>query len=199
MKPALHGKPPYLVVRTCVNNVAKNTRINRLVAFTWIEREAYKDQVNHKDGDKHNNHVDNLEWVTGSENQRHAFDTGLRAKGSDLYNATLTEDQVHDICRHLIDNWRVIDIAAKFGCSKDVVNKIKTGSTYFHIVSLYDIPHTFREEFSESTVRWVCEQILKGSGDKTIAESSTNRKLTIIESKRIRHKIRYKYISDEYF
>ncbi len=49
--------------------------LHRLVAKAFIPNE--KEQVNHKDGNKLNNHVDNLEWVTRSENALHAYKTGL--------------------------------------------------------------------------------------------------------------------------
>lgn len=52
---------------------------HRLVAEHFIENNNEKLQVNHIDGNKTNNHVDNLEWVTASENMRHAFDTGLKS------------------------------------------------------------------------------------------------------------------------
>jgi len=99
----------------------------------------------------------------------------------------------------LVDGLLVKDIADIFDCSKDVIRKIKAGDTYFHIRVLYEIPHTYKSSFSEITIRWVCERILEGKSDKWIAENSTNSDLTIIETKRIRYKIRYKFISDEYF
>lgn len=52
-------------------------RVNRLVAEAFIPNPNNLSEVNHKDGDKHNNSVDNLEWVTKSENMRHAYHTGL--------------------------------------------------------------------------------------------------------------------------
>ena len=94
---------------------------------------------------------------------------------------------------------KAIDIADMFDVTVDAVRKIKAGDTYFHVRSLYDIPHTYLSEFSESTVRWVCERLCEGLADNKISAITTNKNLKTIDVKRIRYKIRYKYISDEYF
>ena len=69
---AVHGSPQY---------------VHRLVAETWIDNPNHYKEVNHIDGDKDNNRVENLEWMTRSENMRHAYQTGLKkgyAKGTPI-------------------------------------------------------------------------------------------------------------------
>jgi hypothetical protein len=55
----------------------KTIALHRLVALTFLENSENKEQVNHKDGNKLNNSVDNLEFVTNKENQLHKFQMGL--------------------------------------------------------------------------------------------------------------------------
>lgn len=199
----LRGENPknYPCVRVCHDNKASWANIHVMIADCWIPNDdpELKIEVNHIDGNKKNYSVENLEWTTKSQNQLHAIHTGLKQKGEDLYNAQLTETQVHIICQELQQGARPKDLADKYEVSVDIMRKIKDGSTYFHIRSLYPMEHNYRKDFSESTVRWVCDQIVKGYSDKSISEMSTNKDLVIIEIKRIRNKIRYRHITDEYF
>ena len=59
------------------NGKKRNCRVHRLVAQHFLPNPDNMKEVNHKDGNKDNNHVSNLEWCTRSHNVKHSFDTGL--------------------------------------------------------------------------------------------------------------------------
>ena len=76
-----NGRQGYLCTRIKdINGKSNCLYIHRLVAQTFIPNPQNKPTVNHKDGNKHNNCVENLEWATYSENNKHAIDTNLRPK-----------------------------------------------------------------------------------------------------------------------
>ena len=79
VQPVLDSGNGYFLV-TLVNaktKVRKNQFIHRLLCQAFIPNPLNKPQVNHKDGNKQNNCLENLEWVTSKENSQHAVDLGL--------------------------------------------------------------------------------------------------------------------------
>lgn len=72
------GKSGYKIVKLMKAKKQYTFTVHKLVAEHFLEKPSYAQCVNHKDGNKLNNCVENLEWVTYSENNIHALQTGLR-------------------------------------------------------------------------------------------------------------------------
>lgn len=77
------GKRGYPNCNIMINSKQKLVTIHRLVANHFISNPDNKPQVNHIDGDKTNNNITNLEWVTSQENIMHARQTGLHVSDGD--------------------------------------------------------------------------------------------------------------------
>lgn len=71
------GNTGYLAVSLSKNGNIKLFTAHRLVALAFLELDEFRNEVNHRDGNKLNNHIENLEWVTSRENSLHAYANGL--------------------------------------------------------------------------------------------------------------------------
>ena len=116
-----HG---YKKVILCKKQKVKNYYIHRLVAINFLPTNKDKKFINHKDGLKYNNSLNNLEWCTKSENMIHAVSLGLSKSGVNHYKAKLTEAQIHEI---LFSNERPTILARKFNIGYRYLREIKTG------------------------------------------------------------------------
>ena len=106
--------------------------VHRQVAAAFLSNPDQRPEVNHKDGNKENNHISNLEWSTRSENAQHAHNTGLQeaVRGSDNGQAKLTESDVVQI-RNSSETQRVL--ATRFGVSQNQISKIKRRLLWRHV------------------------------------------------------------------
>lgn len=98
----------------CIKTDAfRNLFVHRLVAYAFIPNPENKPQVNHKDGNKLNNCVDNLEWVTCSENIQHAFDTGLSHISESAKEKLREINSIPVVCLDTGEIFSGVSIAAK--------------------------------------------------------------------------------------
>lgn len=101
---------------------------HRLVMICFAKCKNYKDlQVNHIDGNKTNNSLENLEWCTNQENRIHAIKLGLvvSLKGESNPASKLKESQVLDIISDLLNSVPYAEICKKYDCSKSTISAIK--------------------------------------------------------------------------
>ncbi len=126
----------YPRVTLCVHG-RRTIRIHRLVAQTFITNPENKRECNHKDGVKLNNNVNNLEWVTSSENQLHAYKTGLKIfegrKGEGSPVSKLTNENVIEM-RSLKGKMLHKDISKKFNISECQVSTILAKKQWKHLL-----------------------------------------------------------------
>lgn len=117
----------YQYISLCKNGIVKGFLIHRLVAVHFIDFIEEKNEVNHKNGIKTDNRVENLEWVNSSENQIHAVKNGLQASGSDHKNSKLNQNQVIEI-RNSNESYSFL--SKKYNVSKSCICSIKKNKTY---------------------------------------------------------------------
>ena len=113
-------------------------RIHRAIAETFIPNPENKPEINHEDGNKLNNNISNLTWVTGLENMDHASKNGLLKplRGTDNYFAKLTEEDVLYIRAHYMPYDSVYGARAlgrKFGVNKNTIRDIANNKSYVNV------------------------------------------------------------------
>ena len=89
------------------NKKRLNKQVHRLVALAFIDNLYNKKQVNHKDSNKLNNHIDNLEWVTPKENMKHHYENGGIKNNNQTYKGKFGDEHnrsVKLICNFIIYN-----------------------------------------------------------------------------------------------
>lgn len=93
------GKTGYYYTVFSLGKIRKTVKPHRLVAEHFISNPENKPQVNHKDGDKSNNIISNLEWNTAKENVKHAYNNGLSkgVRGEKSHYSKLKKHQVEEI------------------------------------------------------------------------------------------------------
>ena len=102
--------------------------VHRLVAEKYVPNPNNMPQVNHKDGNKLNNCVDNLEWVSNQQNRDHAMNNGLHLKGEKCSWTKLKKEQVDFIRKHTEINSK--ELAKVFNISYSHIREIRRNESW---------------------------------------------------------------------
>ncbi|SCW95954.1 hypothetical protein [Ancylobacter rudongensis] len=133
----VHKKSGRVYFNMTYRGFTKSLLVNRVIALAFLPNPFNLPQVNHIDGNKENNALRNpdgtmqLEWSSGSDNEKHAHRTGLKSgRGSSNANAKLAPHQVLEI-RSSIDPVDVL--MRRYGVSRSTLNNILKRKTWTHI------------------------------------------------------------------
>ena len=113
-------------VKVCCSQ--KLYSVHRLVAETYIPNPENKPQVNHIDGNKLNNSVENLEWCTRKQNMEHATRNGLTCSGERNFNAKLKRNDVVFIRSH--PEIKRYELAKMFNVHPSTITRIRQGKRW---------------------------------------------------------------------
>lgn len=183
----------YLVINLRSEKKEYHRRINRLVAETYIPNPDNLPVVNHKDHDRQNNHISNLEWCTVEYNTKESVRLFPERWKS---QAVVDASTVEIICRMIQDYKRNKEISEKLNVGIDLIKHIRAGRSWKEISCNYNMTKSIRS-VSPETVKWVCYRIKEGLKNKEILNLSTSKGLTNSIVKRIRSGKIWKEISKD--
>ena len=108
-----HNSKGYLSVNLFINKKTVVRRVNRLVAFAFLPNHNNYPEVNHKDGNKHNNCVDNLEWCTRLYNMQEAYRMGLIPRKANSGSFKPVKVEQYDLKNNLLNTYNSMAEASK--------------------------------------------------------------------------------------
>lgn len=117
-------------LRVSIGSPPKDFYIHRLIAQTFLRKPKGKNFVNHKNGDKRDNRVRNIQWVTCKENSIHMVDILRKGFGDLRPNAKMTNTQVKEIKNRLKLKERPAHLAKGFNVSRKAICNIKHGKSW---------------------------------------------------------------------
>lgn len=174
----------YYVVNLINEKGNFHKRVNRLVAQAFLPNPENLPIVHHKDHNKLNNNISNLEWTTVKQNTKYSVEfQPEKHKG----NADITKDTAIKICELIQDGIRNLEICKILYVGVDTVKHIRAGRSWKEVSKDYKMTKSIKS-ISEVTARWVCYQIKAGYSNSEIIKMSICPNLTKNIVKNIRAK-----------
>lgn len=131
----------YLIVKVCIDGKWTSKAVHRFVAEAWIDNPENLPEVNHKDCNRQNNKINNLEWCTHSYNIEYSYDTaGRSALGENNARCKTDEAEVIEICELLQSGLSAAQVRDK-GHDYRLVRAIKRRQNWSHISKDYSWEH----------------------------------------------------------
>ncbi len=127
---AKHG---YRVITFTVGNICYQRYLHRIIAAAFIPNPESKRYINHKDGNKENNALDNIEWVTARENLIHRSRVLGLEIGINHHSAKLDNEKVCAIRELFLAGLSNTQIAAQFLVSRATIGAVRSKRTWFHV------------------------------------------------------------------
>lgn len=124
----------YLRVTLCKDAILRPCPVHRLVLETFDRPPLPGEQANHKNFDKQDNRIENLEWVTPLQNTQHAEAGGRRdsQRGSASHLAKLEVSDIPEIRRRVANGSRHWEVAADYGVTRAAISHIIAGRNWRH-------------------------------------------------------------------
>jgi hypothetical protein len=125
----------YKYIKIIIDNKTKFISSHRLIMLTFKPEEQFEGcEINHKDGNKLNNILDNLEWVSHKDNIQHAYDNNLiHTIGSDKFNSKLMEEQVLEIRKLYNEGYSQAKLGELYNVSQYNISLIVTNKMWKHL------------------------------------------------------------------
>lgn len=125
----------YMLINLSIDGICKTYSVHRLIAITFIPNPFNLPEINHKNGKKTDNRIENLEWVDTSRNIKHAYQNNLihPARGKDTKYGRFDESDVITIRKLYKDGKSQYKLAKIYNVTRSAIQQIVNNKTYVYV------------------------------------------------------------------
>lgn len=199
----------YKTVCLYIDKIRKTYKVHRLIALAFLPNPLNLREVNHINGDKNNNSVENLEWCNRTHNMRHAVEHGLHyaVYGEDHPETIYTNKQIHAVCKYLEKGKKTIkEISLKTGVSPTTITDILHYGARKDVSCQYDLSkydavklkNKANRLFTDKQIIAVCKELVKKQLPMYKIAEKTGVSYTVVKLINARKYKTYEYIYKNY-